>query len=56
MVIEVSNLGPYYYTPAAQVMINQQWSGTETFLVPLTVGLLAGLAGLLVFQRRDIAP
>lgn len=49
-------LGPYYYTPAAQVMISQEWSGTEKFLVPLSVGLLAGLAGLVIFLRRDITP
>lgn len=49
-------LGPYYYAPAAQVMINQQWAGWSKFLVPLVVGLVATLAGLVVFQRRDITP
>jgi len=49
-------LGPYSYTPAAQVMINQQWAGTWQFLVPMGVGLVAGLAGLVVFVRRDITP
>jgi ABC-2 type transport system permease protein len=49
-------LGPYYYTPAAQVMINQQWSGTEKLLVPLAVGVLAAVVGLIIFRRRDIAP
>jgi ABC-2 type transport system permease protein len=49
-------LGPYFYAPAAQVMINQQWAGTWQFLVPVTAGLLAGLIGLAVFRRRDITP
>lgn len=49
-------LGPYYYAPAAQVMINQQWAGTWQFLVPMIVGLIAVLAGLVIFQRRDITP
>jgi len=49
-------LGPYFYAPAAQVMVEQRWAGTWQFLVPVTVGLLAGLAGLVVFRRRDITP
>jgi len=49
-------LGPYYYAPSAQVMINQQWAGTGKLLVPLAAGLVAGLAGLVIFQRRDITP
>lgn len=47
-------LGPYYYAPAAQVMVEHRWAGTWQFLVPVTAGLLAGLAGLVVFRRRDI--
>jgi ABC-2 type transport system permease protein len=49
-------LGPYYYAPAAQVMIDQRWAGTGQLLVPLAAGLVAGLAGLVIFQRRDITP
>jgi beta-exotoxin I transport system permease protein len=49
-------LGPYFYAPAAQVMVEQRWAGTWQFLVPVTVGLLAGLVGLVVFRRRDITP
>jgi hypothetical protein len=37
-------------------MISQEWSGTGKFLVPLVVGLLAGLVGLVVLRRRDITP
>lgn len=47
-------LGPYFYAPAGQVMVEQRWAGTWQFLVPLTVGVLAGLVGLVVFLRRDI--
>jgi ABC-2 type transport system permease protein len=47
-------LGPYFYAPAGQVMVEQRWAGTWQFLVPMGVGLLAGLVGLLVFLRRDI--
>jgi ABC-2 type transport system permease protein len=47
-------LGPYFYAPAGQVMVEQRWAGTWQFLIPLTVGVLAGLAGLVVFLRRDI--
>ena len=50
------NLGPYYYAPAAQVMINQQWAGTGNFLVPAAVGFVAALTGLVVFRLRDITP
>ena len=49
-------LGPYYYAPAAQVMINQQWAGTGRLLVPASVGLVAALTGLVIFRLRDIAP
>jgi ABC-2 type transport system permease protein len=47
-------LGPYYYAPAAEVIINQRWPGTAMFLVPLLVGLAAAVVGLVLFQRRDI--
>lgn len=49
-------LGPYFYAPAAQVMVEQRWAGTGRFLVPVTAGALAALVGLVVFRRRDIAP
>jgi ABC-2 type transport system permease protein len=49
-------LSPYYYAPAAQVIISRQWSGTGKFLVPVAVGLIAALAGLFIFRRRDITP
>ena len=49
-------LSPYYYVPAAQVIISQQWSGTGKFLVPLGAGLIAALAGLVIFRQRDITP
>jgi ABC-2 type transport system permease protein len=49
-------LSPYYYTPAAQVIISRQWSGTGKLLVPLGAGLVAALVGLIVFRRRDITP
>ncbi|HKF19410.1 MAG TPA: ABC transporter permease subunit [Candidatus Dormibacteraeota bacterium] len=47
-------LGPYFYAPAGQVMVEQRWAGTWQFLIPVTVGLLAGVVGLLVFRHRDI--
>jgi len=47
-------LGPYFYAPAGQVMVEQRWAGTWQFLIPLSVGVLAGLVGLVVFLRRDI--
>ena len=49
-------LSPYYYAPAAQVIISQQWSGTGKLLVPVGAGLVAGLAGLIIFRLRDITP
>jgi ABC-2 type transport system permease protein len=49
-------LGPYYYAPAAQVMINQQWAGTWQFLLPVAVGLVAAVVGLVIFLLRDITP
>jgi ABC-2 type transport system permease protein len=49
-------LGPYYYVPAAQVMINQQWAGTWQFFLPVAVGLVAAVAGLVIFLLRDITP
>jgi ABC-2 type transport system permease protein len=47
-------LSPYYYAPAAQVIISQQWSGTGKFLIPVAAGLVAAVAGLVVFRQRDI--
>ena len=47
-------LGPYFYAPAGQVMVEQRWAGTWQFLVPVTVGVLAALVGLVVFRSRDI--
>src|SRR5262245_53836933 len=47
-------LGPYYYAPSSQVITAEQWSDPWKLLVLLTIGLLLGIAGLVVFQRRDI--
>ena len=49
-------LGPYYYAPAAQVMINQEWAGTWQFFLPVAVGLVAAVVGLVIFLLRDITP
>jgi hypothetical protein len=49
-------LSPYHYAPAAQVIINQQWAGTEEFLIPVMAGLVAALVGLVIFRLRDITP
>jgi ABC-2 type transport system permease protein len=48
-------LGPYYYAPSSQVITAEQWSDPWKLLVPVVVGLILGGAGLVVFQRRDIA-
>jgi ABC-2 type transport system permease protein len=47
-------LGPYYYAPSSQVITAEQWSDPWKLLVPVAVGLLLGLAGLVAFQRRDL--
>lgn len=47
-------LGPYYYTPSSQVITAEQWTDPWKLLVPVAVGLLLGIAGLVAFQRRDI--
>jgi ABC-2 type transport system permease protein len=48
-------LGPYYYAPSSQVITTEQWTDPWKILVPVAAGLLLGLAGLVYFQRRDIA-
>jgi ABC-2 type transport system permease protein len=47
-------LGPYDYAPSSQVITAEQWSDPWKLLVPLVVGLILGIVGLLYFQRRDI--
>jgi beta-exotoxin I transport system permease protein len=47
-------LGPYYYAPSSQVITAEQWTDPWKLLVPVAVGLLLGIAGLVAFQRRDI--
>jgi ABC-2 type transport system permease protein len=47
-------LGPYYYAPSSQVITAEQWTDPWKLLVPVAVGLLLGVAGLIAFQRRDI--
>ena len=46
--------GPYYYAPSSQVITSEQWTDPWKLLVPVVVGLIAGLVGLVFFQRRDI--
>jgi ABC-2 type transport system permease protein len=48
-------LGPYYYASSSQVITAEQWTDPWKLLVPVAVGLLLGVAGLIAFQRRDIA-
>jgi ABC-2 type transport system permease protein len=48
-------LGPYYYAPSSQVITAEQWSDPWRLLVPIALGLVLGIAGLIAFQRRDIA-
>jgi ABC-2 type transport system permease protein len=48
-------LGPYYYAPSSQVITAEQWTDPWKLLVPVAVGLLLGIGGLIAFQRRDIA-
>ncbi len=49
-------LSPYYYAPSATVIILQQQSAEDIWkLIGLAaVGVIAGLVGLVLFQRRDI--
>jgi len=47
-------LSAYYYGPAAQVMISERFDAIWKLVVLVGVGVLAGLAGLMIFQRRDI--
>jgi ABC-2 type transport system permease protein len=47
-------LGPYYYAPSSQVITAEQWNDPWKLLVPLVLGLILGIVGLLYFQRRDI--
>src|SRR5262249_31694384 len=47
-------LGPYYYAPSSQVITAEQWSDPWKLLVPLAVGLILSVTGLVYFQRRDI--
>lgn len=46
--------GPYYYAPSSQVITAEQWTDPWKLLVPMAAGLIAGLVGLVLFQRRDI--
>lgn len=47
-------LGPYYYAPSSQVITAEEWVDPWKLLIPVAVGLVLGIAGLLYFQRRDI--
>src|SRR5262245_16622331 len=47
-------LGPYYYAPSSQVITAEQWSDPWKLLIPVAVGLILGVAGLIAFQRRDL--
>ena len=47
-------LGPYYYAPSSQVITSQQWPDPWKLLVPLMVGVVLGVGGLIYFRRRDI--
>jgi ABC-2 type transport system permease protein len=47
-------LGPYYYAPSSQVITAEQWTEPWKLLVPAGVGLVTGIAGWYVFNRRDI--
>ncbi|HEY7349640.1 MAG TPA: ABC transporter permease subunit [Ktedonobacterales bacterium] len=49
-------LSPYYYGPSAQVINLEQWNDPWKLLILVAAGLIAGLAGLVLFQRRDITP
>ena len=47
-------LGPYYYAPSSQVITSEQWTDPWKLLIPVVAGLIAGMVGLVLFQRRDI--
>ena len=47
-------LGPYYYAPSSRVILSGEWVDPWKLLVPMALGLLCGIAGLVWFQRRDI--
>jgi len=47
-------LGPYYYAPSSQVITAEEWSNPWKLLVPVAVGLILGISGLIAFQRRDL--
>jgi len=44
----------YYYAPSSQVITAEQWSDPWKLLVPVAVGLILGIAGLIAFKRRDL--
>jgi len=46
--------GPYYYAPSSPVITSEQWTDPWKLVVPVVAGLICGLVGLLIFQRRDI--
>ncbi len=46
--------GPYYYAASSPVITTEQWSDPWKLLVPVGAGLIAALAGLVIFHRRDI--
>jgi ABC-2 type transport system permease protein len=47
-------LGPYYYAPSSQVITAEEWSDPWKLLVPVAVGLILGISGLIAFTRRDL--
>ena len=47
-------LSPYFYAPSAQVINQEQWNDAWRLLILLAAGLIAGVAGLVLFRRRDI--
>lgn len=47
-------LGPYYYAPSSQVITSEQWTDPWKLVVPVFVGVVLGVAGLIYFRRRDI--
>ena len=50
----VEKLSPFYYAPMARILVAQQITWWH-LLVLLGIGLVLGLAGLIIFNRRDIA-
>jgi len=47
-------LGPYYYAPSSQVITSETWSDPWKLLIPVVVGVVLGVAGLIYFRGRDI--